>query len=248
MMKTNHIFLVLTVLLCLTISSKAAVHYTVGHADVGINYEEGAWDLHIHAEGADIGGLEDVDGEFEPDAIITVIPDHAEHIRETGSQWDFIGVAAGQPLWRLPQHENDGGDHSGHDHEIPFLGIGTHELASDIFVDDKITLSLVSASFFGSGPGHFSLWNTDEFNQTVVYMSSFDPSVETDLNLYAGLHGHYNWDFSALGTYEIELMASGELVTGGTTSGTAVYTFQVVPEPASVSLLALGAVALLRKK
>ena len=34
---------------------------TAGHTDVGVNYEDGAWDLHVHAE--------DLGEEYEPDAV-----------------------------------------------------------------------------------------------------------------------------------------------------------------------------------
>jgi surface-anchored protein len=146
----------------------------------------------------------------------------------------------------LPQHahhdeDEEEGDHD-HDHTTPFLGIGAEELVSGLFVNDQITLSLVSVI----GPGQFSLWQVDTFGEPTAFMSSADPDAQTDLILNAGLHSHFNWGFTEEGVYEITLMASGQLTGGSMVSDTATYTFNVVPEPATLLLLAAGSIGLLQ--
>lgn len=223
--------------------SLAALSYSGGHADIGVAYEDGALNLHFHAEGADIGGLEDVSGEYHPDEITILIPDHALTVRQDGPQWAFTGNAAGQALWVLPQTHSHSHTEDHHDHEVPFLGIGAEELPTGLFQGDQVTMTLLSVS----GPGDFSLWTADAFGLPTAYMSSFDPASATALALAAGLHGHYNWGFTAPGTYQVELLITGTLLDGQTASGSGVYTFQVVPEPASLVLFALGLSRLRRK-
>jgi surface-anchored protein len=220
----------------ITSPASAAITYTGGHADVGVNYDEGQWEFHFHAEGADIDGLHDVHGEFAPDEIVIRVPNHALGLCPAGAQWNFLGVAAGQPLWSLPQHAHDHGQDDDDDHDMPFLGIGAEELAAGIFVNDQVTLTLAAVV----GPGHFSLWQTDSFGDPVVYMSTADPDSTVPLLLTAGAHGHFNWGFTAEGVYEITVLAEGRSADGSLTSGLATYTFHVVPEPATLFLLALG--------
>ncbi|MEO0454372.1 MAG: TIGR03769 domain-containing protein, partial [Verrucomicrobiota bacterium] len=53
-------------------------------------------------------------------------------------------------------------------------------------------------------------------------------------------HVHYNLAFTELGTYNVEFEISGEHVSNGTETATGTFTFNVVPEPSTFSLLALG--------
>jgi surface-anchored protein len=196
------------------------------HADVGVNYEDDAWDLHVHHHDL---------GEFEPgDAILGVDIVAALSTVPSGAQWSFLG-AAGNPVWILPQN---------HDEDLLFLGLGTEELASGIFAGDQVTLSLKAVS----GPGNFAVYLTDMFGAPSVLMNSGDGITAGDaVTLAAGGHTHVNWAFSAPGVCQIDFEGSGTLAGSGfTSSGNVTYTFAVVtvPEPGRLALLTLGSLGL----
>lgn len=193
------------------------------HADVGVNYEDGAWDLHVHHHDL---------GEFEPgEAIMGVDVVAGLKTVPSGAQWSFLG-SAGSSVWILPQN---------HDENLLFLGLGTEELAEGIFTDDQVTLTLKSVN----GPGIFALFQTSEFGTPNVFMNSSDGIGSGDaVTLAAGGHTHINWAFSAPGVYQIDFEGSGTLADGAvfTSSGNVTYTFEItaVPEPGSLALLTLG--------
>jgi len=198
------------------------------HADLGLNYEDGAWDLHVHHHAL---------GEFEPgEAILGVDIAAALRAVPAGTPWSFLG-AAGSPVWILPQT---------HDDNLLFLGLGTEELAAGLFAGDQVTLALKAVN----GPGSFALYRTDAFGTPTVFMNSGDGiAAEDAVTLPAGSHSHVNWAFSAPGAYHIDFEGAGTLAEGNvfTSSGPVTYTFQVaaVPEPATLALAALGALSLI---
>lgn len=187
-----------------------------GHVDIGVGYSSlTGWDLHIHDED---GGLE-----YAPD----------EAILEVGAAgYGFLpndpafGALAGAAAWTLPKNENPA---------LLFLGIGAEELETGVFAGDTAELLLLGAQ----GPGSFLLWADDGLGGFEIF------STGSVVNLVAGQHTHYNWSFTAVGTYTVDLIAGGILVGGGTiTSDVGTYTFSVVPEPSTWALLA-GCVALM---
>ena len=185
---------------------------TSGHADVGVNYEDGAWDLHVHAE--------DLGLEYEPDGVVLQVGAEALTQVPTNAAFSFLGDA-GAPIWLLPAVEN---------HDLLFLGLGTEELASGIFSNDTVTLSLKSVT----GPGDFVLYTLDMFGNPVVSMNSRDGIDASDSRvLTAGGHTHVNWVFTAPGQYRIGLQASGVLAATGetNTSEVAEYLFEVQYAP-----------------
>jgi surface-anchored protein len=206
----------------------AQTYLWTDHTDVGVNYEDGAWDLHVHAEALDL--------EFEPgEAVLGVDIAGALKTVPANPQFSFLG-SAGSPVWILPQ---------AHDENLLFLGLGTEEMASGLFTGDQVTLSLKAVN----GPGTFSVYETSAFGVPTVFMNSGDGTAAGDsIALTAGGHRHVNWAFTAPGVYQVAFEGSGTLADGNvfTSSGDVTYTFAVtaVPEPGAASLLALGGLAL----
>jgi surface-anchored protein len=177
-----------------------------------VNFEDGAWDLHVHAEDDEI--------EFAPGQVILEVPMVAAQPVPTNAVFSFLGEA-GTPIWVLPAVEN---------HDLLFLGLGTEELASGIFSNDTVTLTLKSVT----GPGDFVLYTLDMFGAPVVSMNSRDGIDSADTRtLAAGGHTHVNWVFTAPGQYRIGLQASGVLAATGetNTSDVAEYLFEVQYAP-----------------
>ncbi len=220
-------------------TSQSQTILATGHTDVGIGYDTNlsgaaAWDLHIHKE------LPLPDEEFEPDEALFLAGPAASNAVPANPLFGFLG-APGAPVWILPQTANS---------NLLFLGIGAEEIGAGIFAGNTVTLTLTSIS----GPGNFFLYTTDGFGTPTVQMNSSNGLSSVDsVILAAGGHEHYNWAFTAPGTYELRFTASGTLAPGSvfTQSAEALYTF-VIPEPgAATGLLALatlGAAAWSRKK
>lgn len=183
-----------------------------GHTDVGVNFEDGVWDLHVHHHEL---------GEFEPEHVVLEVAGHAVQKVSSDPRFDFLG-AAGSPIWVLPAMEQ---------HDLLFLGLGTEELAPGLFSKDTVTLTLKSVT----GPGHFMLYHLDPLGNPVVSMNSRDGIDASDArSLTAGSHTHVHWAFSTPGQYRIGLQASGVLAATGetNTSDVAEYLFEVQYAPA----------------
>lgn len=222
-------------------NSASAVVLDHQHVDIGVAYEDDAWDLHVHDETNDV--------EYEPgEALLYVGALDPPATQPVGAEWEFIGAGAGQEYWLLPAQQTPG---------MLFLGIGTEEIAPGTFleyfetdprVDSEaawITLSLRDVR----GPGEVALWTTDGFGSPTAWMSTFDGGITAAdaAFLLEDSHQHFNLGFTEPGLYEIDLQASAYLPDGSvTTSDVATYHFGVnaVPEPATWGLAALAGLAL----
>ena len=175
-------------------------------------------ELHLHS-------TEVEPQEFAADAALLPVKAAAKANRPAGSQWDFIGVSAGQPFWRLPKSQNP---------NLLYLSLGTEELNPADFAT-TITWSLVGVTGTGGGaaPGVFSVWDVDDFGGIVPLMStasSGTSGIPNSLVVNAGGHYHYNYGFTAPGLYNVEFQANSTLspaLGGGPVSGSAVYSFGV---------------------
>jgi surface-anchored protein len=220
----------LAALLTTGLASQAQTYLWEGHTDVGIVYELGAWNLHIGQHEA-IPPME-----YAPNEAVLGVDLLAAHTTVPANpQFSFLGTA-GSSVWLLPQVQ---------DPALLFLGFGTEELPSGLFVNDQVTLNLLDVR----APGQFSVFETDMFGNPNVIMNSGDGITGADsIVLQAPGHLHVNWAFSAPGTYEVDFNAAGTLADGNvfTSSGPITYTFEVaaVPEPSALALLLLGGIGL----
>lgn len=231
----------------LTLSTAAATYsfaapgdnvYTAGHGDIGVALEGGT-DFHLHFHGhADPGEAAVINGspiteEVELDAgdLTIAVPNSVLASAPNSPTFNAVtGVASGGDIWILPQSDPDPAP-------VPFLGIGAEELdPANWSTDITFTLDAVVSP---SGSGEFSLWQSDSGLE--FYFSTADGSLTENGNntlvVPAGDHDHYNFGFSELGTWTVEITASGTHNTLGALSDTQTFTFNVVPEPSSLSLL-----------
>ncbi len=209
----------------------AAINITEGHMDIGLG-DEGTLELHAHTH-------EPVDEEYTPSEVVIVVPNTTAQARQSGTAWDFIGNSAGETCWILPESET-----AAETLGAPFVGISAGHIDSGVFVNDSITLTLTGVS----GPGQFSLYDEDLTGPQVLMASSDGISAVDSITI--GLeHGHGNFAFSQAGIYGITFQVSAtDAATGTLVTDEATFTFNVVPEPATLSLLALGAVGFLRRR
>jgi surface-anchored protein len=177
-----------------------------------------------------------LDTEFEIGELIVQVS--ATTTRQAGTQWDAIGVGAGQSYWILPENEVIG---------QPFVGIGAEELVPGEWSGVTVTLTGASGSGITAG-GHFSL--SQDSVTPIFYMSTSDLGVDayTFADLTVEDHAHFNWAFTEVGTYDLTFEISGTHAVDGFKTATATYTFSVIPEPSSALLGAFGALALLRRR
>ncbi len=181
-----------------------------GHADIGVNFEDDAWDLHIHDE--------ETDTEYEPDEAMFYVGRDAMLTRTgdaANAAYDFLGAPVGSTLFVLPQVENP---------NLLFLGIGGEELADGLLEGDKATLRLASVS----GPGQFSIWQSGLTPTTPKLVMATSDGIDASdmLDIVAGSHAHMNFAFTKQGFYEVTFVASGVDADGNVTdSGQVTYYF-----------------------
>lgn len=202
---------------------------TTEHVDIGVGYSAAeGFDLHVHQ---DIPSIE-----YAANEVLLYAASQARTVQPAGAQWSFIGAGAGNPVWILPQNQNPA---------LLFLGIAGEEIPAGTF-SSAVTLSLTGLT----GPGQFSIWQTDTFGNPTAFMSSADGiSAADSLPVPIGSHAHYNYGFTQAGFYEVTLQATGTLTSGGTiTSDPTTYYFgvettspsAVAPEPGTLALAATG--------
>lgn len=216
--------------------------YTEGHGDIGVAYVGGAFEPHWHLHlGTVVNGSPlSEDTEYAPGEALAFVPSPSVN-RPAGAQWDFLGTAAGNPLWMLPQSNQAG---------KPFLGIASEELVLSEW--SSLTLSLVGVS--GPSGGQFSLWQSDAFGSPVVKMASGDGITGADaMSMIPGGHDHYFYGFTQPGVYQVTLKWDGMHTGDGAVSATETFAFgvTVVPEPGEVGIavaVGLGVLAWYRNR
>jgi len=221
-------FLILTAVFpILTATAASAALYTTGHGDLGIAYDAGAFDLHVHLHsGAVVDGVAlAADDEYAPGDLHVYVPNPSVN-RPANAAFAPIGVAAGQPFWFLPATQ---------DPAKPFFGVGAEELtASEWTGNIQLRLMAISGSGVNAG-GQVSLWNTGTFGELNFLWSSVDGLTAADtLGVIPGSHAHYNIAFTKPGFYDLTVQATGTNTVDGLVTSSATYQFAVVNIPTPV--------------
>jgi surface-anchored protein len=224
------------------------------HADIAMPYVNGAWETFVHS------GNTNFAGNYAPDLALLMVNASTQTTRQANgsNNFDFMGVAAGDPIWRISSTQVPGQLYLGIEAQY---GFSSGQMATSNTTNYKswdpdgsgpasnsryVMLNVVDVR----GPGYFSIYDFGTFGTANVRVDSAD-----GLDVYDGLpqlvnsHSHYNWVFSQPGFYEVDFQAhtflgpnSGpgtEVVSPVTT-----FHFQVVPEPGTATLGLLGALAL----
>lgn len=221
----------------LAASSFAQVQLSDGHMDLGLAYEAGAWDPHIHVHDGDI--------EYAPDEAYFYYGAASQSTRPAGSAYDFIGVAAGQTIFRNYTNNVVG---------IPWLGFGFEEIAPGTFGSyvqtdprrDPINAEWVDVellSYTSSNGGHAAFFQGGGTAPTVWFATADGIDSSDRFISTVGGHEHGSFVFSASGTYELTFRGSAILNGQRIYSDEYTYTFgvmQTVPEPVTVASLGLG--------
>jgi surface-anchored protein len=209
--------------LAITLQINAQTTLTTGHTDVGIVYEDDAWNLHV-------GRHEDSPpAEYGPNEAILQVGPASKTSIPANPAFGFLGEP-GAPIFVLPEVQNPA---------LLFLGLGTEELASGLFTNDQVQLHLKSVT----GPGQFFVYEVSAFGTPTVFMNSRDGIASNDVvTLTAGGHRHVNWAFSTPGTYQVDFEASGTLASNAqfTASGPVTYNFKVLGESPTLGILRIA--------
>jgi surface-anchored protein len=220
--------------------SHAVPVYKSGHADIGADYQSAtnSFDLFyrfgVDGRSESTPNTDIANSTIPSTGLVVRVPDPSVP-RPAGSQWDFLGAAASQPIWFDPQVQEPG---------KPFLGFAT-DLLSTANWPSGLTWSLTAILSRPSG-GEFSLWQTGFFGSPEVKFDTadgIDPTNDDNFAQSAGGHDHYNWGFTKPGVYQLELTATGTHASNGQASGSGVFTFYVtnaVPEPGGALLALIG--------
>ena len=204
-----------TVSILLSNSHDFEVVLSTEHVDVGLAYEDSEWDLHIHDETNE--------AEYEPGEALLHVSADAILVLPADAAFAFTGVAPGGNIYVLPQIENE---------DLLFLGVGAEEIEPGTFQGDQARLKLKAVN----GPGQFSMWQSSLSGPQVAIATSDGIDLADSFIVLAGGHAHYNWGFSAPGTYEVTFEATATLPNGTkTTSGDVTYFFTVNSDPTATN-------------
>jgi surface-anchored protein len=174
---------------------------------------------HVHLEAVYDGGVLSVQVNdttnnviYQPSDVVLYVSAHAEQTQPAG--YDFIGAGAGNTYWLLPQAT---------DLNQVTVAFSAEPILPGTFDrwqphDSRVTRSGEWVKFSmrdKQGPGDVAIWQTAQapsawWASTVDGGRTFDPAVYVE----SGGHTHYNWGFSAAGTYDVTFDASAFLPGG----------------------------------
>lgn len=230
-MKSKSLAASIGLLLAALPATAATTYYvTGGHIDApafGYDSTDG-FEPHIHNEGGPDGAIVngmpvELNTEYEPGDVTIVVP------QASTTTYNLVDY------FFLPETSTAG---------VPYVGIGLEEL-NDLDWEGNVTVTLTKVVM--PDGASFAMWTGGDASGLFV-LSSGDLGL--GLSLEPGSHTHYNWGFTTEGIYALDFTISGTHVDSaiGFQTATGTFNFEVIPEPSSALLGALGALALLRRR
>ena len=171
-------------------------------------------------------GVHTDSGHYEPADVLLEVG-NAAYRSSDGFSAD-ITTLLGANAWILPVDLEQAAN----------LGLIEAGVAKAGFPDaEPVTFTMVAAG--AANPGNFALFTAG----SSIRLSATGSAVGTSSFSITTGHIHYNWGFSAPGTYTFDLKASyTDANFGVLESATETYTFNVIPEPSCSALLLIGLV------
>lgn len=240
--------------------------YSGGHGDIRANWNPAAnpnlFTLVLHADrGAIMNGVPlAATTDYAANAFVFLVPATADlgRIHNPTAFWggntsppnngynfststyNYLGTAVGNPLWVLSSNNADN-VHYG----TPWIGFGAEPTGATGWNPSQIFFRLTSFAFDGSAYGTTGGQFSASTPTGTRRWDTADGSLANDsYQVGAGTHTHPRFYFTEPGTYSVGITVTGTHTTFGVVSGTEVFTFQVVPEPGSLSLAIAGCLAL----
>ena len=208
----------------MVLPAQAVTVISSGHVDIfEAEYEQDGTNqptLHL--------GVHTDTGHFEPGDVLFEVKNSA--YRSTDGLPTQISDILGSNAWILPADLEEAAN----------LGLLEAGVAKAGFPDSSaVTFTLISAG--ASNPGSFVLFSS---SNSIRLSASGGGIQAANFGITTG-HIHYNWGFSAAGTYTFDIQASyTDPLDGPLQSAVETYTFNVIPEPSSGALLLAGMAAL----
>jgi surface-anchored protein len=226
--------------LCLGFTSHAVVTLSIGHVDgFEVHYDPAAiapekpLGLHIHDDTTNT--------HYEPAEVILQVNQAA-----FGSQGDVftnalrLGWASGNG-WVLPSTQSESVDENG-DPAMLFLGVAS-DGGGVVWTGNQFKISVISVGV--NNPGDFAMYrfsgSAGSFSNPINTKNGVSSSDVLTVSSLGG-HEHWNWAFSESGEYTLNFQASGLLGDVLFESAVETYTFNVIPEPSSSTMLLIGLV------
>ena len=201
--------------------ARATTTISSGHTDIfEAEYEQvgtNAPTIHL--------GVHTDTGHYEPADVLLEVG-NAAYRSSDGFSAD-ITTLLGANAWILPVDLEQAAN----------LGLIEAGVAKAGFPAGSVTFTMVGAG--PANPGNFALFTAG----SSIRLSATGSEVGTSGFSITTGHIHYNWGFSAPGTYTFDLKASYTDATFGKLESAAeTYTFNVIPEPTCGTLLLIGLV------
>ena len=115
-----------------------------------------------------------------------------------------------------------------------------------VFQNNRFTIRMVSAG--AANPGNFAMYRFSGGGALQIGLQSIGGSVSvSEVTVPIGGHEHWNWGFSAPGTYTFEFQGLGVKSADLSVFETSreLFTFNVIPEPSSGVLVLAGTAVVL---
>ncbi len=213
------------------------------HADIALPYigdaTSGVWQPFVFA------GVIHYEGIYAANKALLIVKEGTLTARPAGSQFDFMGVPEGTPIYRLSASQVPDqlylgveADYGTTSPERMLLNKDTNYKRWD--PDDagptdpqrwvEIAVKAVR------GPGHVSVYNFPGFSPRAWVASADGITADDEWHQIPRSHSHYNWAFTQPGYYEIDIQARtflGPNSGAGTevVSPIVTFHFQVGPAP-----------------